>query len=91
MTNINFTSTYRIPITQAGATPAKKDKLRDLVEPYPNKLVSKCNTGTVRVSMADKEDAKFIRNLKAIGYTVFQKFEGENRSEEHTSELQSRI
>lgn len=78
MNNINFTSTYRIPITQAGVNPAKKDKLRQSVEPYPNKLVSKCNTGTVRVSIPDKDDAKFIKNLKTIGYKVFQKFEGEN-------------
>ncbi|MCM1338940.1 MAG: hypothetical protein NC191_04655 [Muribaculaceae bacterium] len=78
MTNISFTSTYRIPITQAGANPAKKEKLRELVEPYPNKLVSKSNTGTVRVSIPNEEDAKFIKNLKSIGYRVYQKFEGEN-------------
>ncbi len=78
MNNINFTSTYRIPITQAGVNPAKKDKLRELVEPYPNKLVSKNNSGTVRVSIPDKEDEKFTRQLKSIGYKVFQIFEGEN-------------
>ena len=78
MNNINFTSTYRIPITQAGVNPAKKDKLRELVEPYPNKLVSKNNSGTVRVSIPDKEDEKFTRQLKSIGYKDFQIFEGEN-------------
>ncbi len=78
MNNVTFTSTYRIPITQAGINPAKKEKLRELTEPYPNKLVSKNNSGTVRLSIPDKEDAKFIRQLKAIGYKVFQIFEGED-------------
>lgn len=78
MTEINFTSTYRIPITQAGINPAKKEKLRELVSPYPNKLVSKSNTGTVRISIPDEDDAKFIKNLKAIGYKIFQIFEGED-------------
>ena len=78
MTEINFTSTYRIPLTQAGVNPAKKEKLRNLVTSYPNKLVSKSNTGTVRLSIPDSEDAKFTKKLKEIGYKFFQIFEGED-------------
>lgn len=76
--NINFTSTYRIPITQAGTNNAKKDKLRNLVSLYPNSIVSKQKTGFARLSIPNTEDAKFEGKLKGIGYKVFQKFDGEN-------------
>lgn len=78
MTEINFGSTYRIPITHAGINAAKKEKLRCLVLSYPNSLISKNKTGYARVSMPNDQDADFIRRLKGIGYKVFQKFEGEN-------------
>lgn len=76
--NINFTSTYRIPITQAGTNNAKKDKLRNLVSLYPNSIVSKQKTGFARLSIPNTEDTKFEGKLKGIGYKVFQKFDGEN-------------
>ena len=75
---ISFTSTYRIPITQAGVNNAKKMKLRELIESYPNGLIGKSKQGYARVSMPDSEDENFVRKLKGIGYKVFQKFDGEN-------------
>jgi hypothetical protein len=78
MTDINFTSSYRIPITQAGAKCGKKIKLKELAKAYPNNVTSKNNAGTVRVSMPNSEDANFVRKLRRIGYKVFQKFEGED-------------
>lgn len=82
MTEINFGSTYRIPITQAGVNSAKKAKLRELIESYPNGLIGKSKTGQARVSVPDSEDNNFVSKLKAIGYKVFQKFEGDNIAKE---------
>ena len=82
MTEINFTSTYRIPITQAGVNSAKKAKLKELIESYPNGLIGNSKVGNARISVADSEDASFIAKLKKIGYKVYQKFEGENISKE---------
>lgn len=78
MTDINFTSTYRIPITQAGINSAKKAKLKELIQSYPNGLIGNSKVGNARISIADSEDASFIGKLKKIGYKVYQKFEGEN-------------
>ncbi|MDE6139301.1 MAG: hypothetical protein K2F57_07505 [Candidatus Gastranaerophilales bacterium] len=82
MTDINFTSTYRIPITQAGVNSAKKGRLKELIESYPNGLVGKSKTGHARISLPDSEDSSFIAKLKKIGYKVYQKFEGENISKD---------
>lgn len=83
MTQINFGSTYRIPITQPGVNNAKKEKLRMLVESYDNGLIGKSKTGYARVSIPDSQDNDFTSKLKSIGYKVFQKFEGENVSKEN--------
>lgn len=78
MNTISFGSTYRIPITQAGVNNAKKERLRTLIQSYPNGLIGKSKTGQARVSVPDSEDIKFEQKLKTIGYKVFQKFEGDN-------------
>lgn len=78
MTDINFTSTYRIPISQAGINSAKKARLKELIESYPNGLIGNSKVGNARISIADSQDASFIAKLKKIGYKVYQKFEGEN-------------
>ena len=83
MQEINFTSTYRIPITQAGVNSAKKAKLKELIQSYPNGLIGNSKVGNARVSMPDSEDATFIQKLKTIGYKVYQKFEGENIPKEN--------
>lgn len=78
MNNISFGSIYRIPITQAGVNNAKKERLRTLIQSYPNGLIGKSKTGQARVSVPDSEDSIFEQKLKTIGYKVFQKFEGDN-------------
>lgn len=83
MTDISFCSAYRIPITQAGVNSAKKARLKKLVESYPNGLIGRSKTGYARISVPDSDDAFFIGKLKAIGYKVFQKFEGNNIPKEN--------
>ena len=82
MTDVTFGSTYRIPISQAGINSAKKAKLRELIESYPNGLIGKSKVGHARLSIAESEDATFIGKLRKIGYKVYQKFEGENIDKE---------
>ena len=83
MTDINFTSTYRIPITQAGVNSAKKLKLKQLIESYPNGLIGNSKVGNARISIPNKEDEKFLKQLKTIGYKIYQKFDGENIPKEN--------
>lgn len=78
MTEINFTSTYRIPISQPGINAAKKARLKELIQSYPNGLIGNSKVGNARVSVADREDLNFVKKLKTIGYKIFQKFDGEN-------------
>lgn len=77
MTEINFGSTYRIPITQQGINKAKKVQLKSLIDSYGG-LVGTGNTGYARVSMPNSKDESFLRELKKIGYKIFQEFEGES-------------
>ena len=83
MFNLSFGSTYRIPITQPGANNSKKEKLRNLVESYPNGLIGKSKTGYARVSVPEEADNTFESRLKCIGYRVFQKFDGHDISKEN--------
>lgn len=83
MTDISFGSTFRIPISQAGVNNAKKLKLRDFINSYPNGLIGNSKLGYARVSVADKEDCTFIAKLKNIGYKIFERFQGENISKEN--------
>ena len=83
MFNLSFGSTYRIPITQPGANNSKKEKLRNLVESYPNGLIGKSKTGYARVSVPEEADNTFESRLKGIGYKVFQKFDGHDISKEN--------
>ena len=78
MAQINFTSTYRIPITQTGVTKGRKTKLREIIGEYPNALITNNNSGNVRISLFNFQDAKFEQQLKSIGYRTYQKFDGEN-------------
>ena len=79
MTEVNFGSTFRIPVTQPGVNKAKKVKLKGLIDSHGG-LVGTGNTGYARVSIPNEKDESFLRKLKSIGYKVFQKFEGENLS-----------
>lgn len=78
--NVNFTSTYRIPITQAGVNNAKKEKMKAFVSSLPNSIVSNQKSGYARVSIENCRDEYFESRLKGIGYRVYQKFPAENIS-----------
>ena len=55
MTEVNFSSTFRIPVTQPGVNKAKKVKLKGLVDSYGG-LVGTGNTGYARVSIPNEKD-----------------------------------
>lgn len=83
MFDISFGSTYRIPITQSGVNNAKKERLRTLIESYPNGVIGKSKTGYARVSVPEELDNTFESKLKGIGYKVFQKFDGHDISKDN--------
>ena len=87
MSEVSFGSTYRIPVAQEGINKAKKLRLKALVSGFDNHLVGTGGTGYARVSMPNKEDANFVRKLKAIGYKIFQVFDGENVSKKTIDEF----
>lgn len=72
MTEVNFGSTFRIPVTQQGVNKAKKVKLKGLIDSYGG-LVGTGNTGYARVSIPNEKDTSFLRKLKALA-TKFFKF-----------------
>lgn len=78
MLEINFKSTYRIPITQAGMNSAKKKALKTMVSEYENSLVGNGNTGFARVSVPQAEDNAFVQKLKQIGCKIYQVFDEHN-------------
>jgi hypothetical protein len=76
-TNTSFTSTYRIPLVEQGVSKAMRKNLKNLVstnETYKNFLYPNGNNGAVRVSIPAELDATFERELKQIGFKVYQKF-----------------
>lgn len=79
MTEINFGSTYRIPVSQPGINKAKKIGLKSLVDSYGG-LVGTGNTGYARVSIPNEKDTKFLQKLRSLGYKIYQVFEGEKIS-----------
>lgn len=83
MNDISFQSTFRIQISQPGINKAKKNRLKSLIESYPNGLIGNSNTGHARISIPNENDTAFISKLKNIGYKIYQKFEGENISKEN--------
>lgn len=82
MSQISFTSTYRIPLIERKVSVAKRQALKDLASQYENHLYPNGNKGCVRVSIPETQDAKFEQKLRQIGFKVYQKFEGHNVSEE---------
>lgn len=77
---ISFGSTYRIPITEAGINPTKKLRLREFISSFERSLVPSSNAGYCRVSILQKDDAKFEQKLRQIGYKVWQKFDAHDLS-----------
>jgi len=75
MTQISFTSTYRIPLIERKVSVAKRQALKDLASKYENNLYPNGNKGCVRVSIPEEQDMKFEQKLRQIGFKVFQKFD----------------
>ena len=82
MTQISFTSTYRIPLIERKISVAKRQALKDLASQYENHLYPNGNKGCVRVSIPENQDARFEQKLRQIGFKVFQKFEEHEIPEE---------
>lgn len=78
MTEVSFTSTYRIPLVEQNITPAKRDALKRMASRYQNVLYPNGNNGYVRVSIRKRLDNGFEQKLKQIGFNVFQKFDRHN-------------
>ena len=77
MTNVNFGSTYRIKVAQAGIQKSDKAELTKLIKAYPNRIMGKGDY-FARVSMSQSEDKSFFTKLKDIGYQMFQIFDAHN-------------
>ena len=78
MNNISFKSTYRIPLIERKVSVAKRESLKKLATEYENHLFPNGNKGCVRVSVGEKEDAKFEQKIRQMGFKVYQKFEEHN-------------
>jgi hypothetical protein len=78
MTQVSFTSTYRIPLVEQNITPAKREALKRMASGYQNVLYPNGNNGYVRVSIRKRLDSGFEQELKQIGFKVFQKFDRHN-------------
>ena len=78
MSDISFTSTYRIPLTEWKVTPAKRTAIKDLALKYTNHLYPNGNKGYVRVSVAEAEDNNFERELQQHKVKIYQKFSAHN-------------
>lgn len=73
MTEVNFSSTFRIPVTQPGVNKAKKVKLKGLVDSYGG-LVGTGNTGYARVSIPNEKDESFPQKIKKRWLQSFSSF-----------------
>ncbi len=83
MTQVSFTSTYRIPLVEQNVSKAKREALKNLAGEYKNALYPKGNNGYVRVSISEEQDEKFVQKLKQLGIKVFQKFSRHDISAEN--------
>lgn len=78
MSEISFTSTYRIPLVEQNITRAKRQALKNMASKYQNVAYPKGEQGSVRVSIRKRLDEGFEQKLRQIGFKVFQKFEKHN-------------
>lgn len=79
---VSFGSTYRIQLKQAGINGAKKERLREFIaKNFSNSLVSADNNnGTARISVPVEMDEFVEKNIKTMGFKIFQKFDLHNIS-----------
>lgn len=78
MSEISFTSTYKIPLVEQNISRAKRQALKDMASKYQNVLYPTGEQGSVRVSIRKRLDEGFEQKLRQIGFKVYQKFERHN-------------
>lgn len=78
MSDISFTSTYRIPLVEQNISRAKRQALKNMASKYQNVLYPSGEQGNVRVSIRKRLDEGFEQKLRQLGFKVFQKFERHN-------------
>ena len=78
MTQISFTSTYRIPLIEQGISVTKRENLKKMASKYQNVMYPNGNQGNVRVSIRKRLDEKFEQKLRQLSFRVYQKFERHN-------------
>lgn len=78
MSQISFTSTYRIPLVEQGISVAKRENLKKMTSKYQNVMYPNGNQGNVRISIRKRLDEKFEQKLRQLGFKVYQKFEKHN-------------
>jgi len=78
MSQISFTSTYRIPLVEQGVSVAKRENLKKMASRYQNVMYPNGNQGNVRVSIRKRLDENFEQKLRQLGFKVYQKFEKHN-------------
>lgn len=74
MTEVSFTSTYRIPLVEQGISRNQREALKKLADMYENAMYPKGNNGFVRISISEGADERFVQKLKQLGFKVYQKF-----------------
>lgn len=86
---VNFGSTYRIPITERGIGKAQKNRLRGFIISQGG-LAPASSGGACRISVPLEKDASIEQGLRQIGYRIWQKFEAHsipNRQVGDTNEI----
>ncbi len=78
MTNISFSSTYRIPLVEQHVTQSKREALKTMASKYQNVMYPNGNQGYVRVSIRKRLDDGFEKKLKQLGFKIYQKFDRHN-------------
>lgn len=78
MSDISFTSTYRIPLVEQNISKGKRQALKDVASKYQNVLYPTGEQGNVRISIRKRLDKGFEQKLHQIGFKVFQKFDRHN-------------
>ncbi len=76
---INFGSTYRIPITERGISKSQKFRLRGFII-NEGGLAPASSMGACRISVPAEKDASIEQGLRQIGYRIWQKFSAHNLS-----------
>jgi len=80
MSDISFTSTYRVPLVSPGINQAKRGKLKEFAGTCQNSLFPNGQQGAVRISVDKSEDASVENKIRQLGFRIYQKFDLHNLS-----------